>query len=347
MHTLVLVSVTVLTPVRNSAKHLALALESLRRQTLKDWVCVIGDNGSTDESLKIATRYVASDGRFRMLECPGLTLPDLRNRLIEEADSEFIAWVDSDDVILPDRLLQQRQYLLSNSDVVACGSAVDVIDPIGLPIRSQCPPVEHDGIIRNIANRKGIGMFFPSSMMRTSAVRRIGGFTAGFDVAEDVDLILRLAEIGKLANLSQSLTKYRWRTESLSWRDKQKCLMGVCQAIQNAVQRGQFPIETLDRLKSIKPLSHHEEYQILVQWGRAAVHAGNHWTATRLACRSLTQKLKNPAAWQLLSEAVFPIAQNGQKTLLDSIMRLPKSIFRRGCLLMASICRRSGRSQES
>jgi CDP-glycerol glycerophosphotransferase len=91
--------VSVVVPVYNVAAYLETCLNSLARQTMGDLEVVMVDDGSTDESADIAERFAASDARFRLVRQANAGLSAARNTGGEHARGEFIAFVDSDDVV--------------------------------------------------------------------------------------------------------------------------------------------------------------------------------------------------------------------------------------------------------
>ncbi len=93
--------VSVVVPVYNVAPYLEACLESLAQQTLTDLEVVMVEDGSTDESATIAERFVARDERFRLVRQANAGLGAARNTGIDHASGDFLAFVDSDDVVLP------------------------------------------------------------------------------------------------------------------------------------------------------------------------------------------------------------------------------------------------------
>jgi CDP-glycerol glycerophosphotransferase (TagB/SpsB family)/glycosyltransferase involved in cell wall biosynthesis len=91
--------VSVVVPVYNVAAYLEACLDSLAQQTMADLEIIMVDDGSTDESPVIAQRFVARDERFRLVRQANAGLGAARNRGIDQSTGEFLAFVDSDDVL--------------------------------------------------------------------------------------------------------------------------------------------------------------------------------------------------------------------------------------------------------
>ena len=93
--------VSVVVPIYNVERYLEECLDSLEAQTFEDLEVVMVNDGSTDRSPAIAERYAARDSRFRLVSQPNGGLSAARNTGFEAARGEFLAFVDSDDVVSP------------------------------------------------------------------------------------------------------------------------------------------------------------------------------------------------------------------------------------------------------
>lgn len=91
--------VSVVVPIYNVERYLLECLESLAHQTLRDLEVVMVDDGSTDSSASIAASFAASDHRFRLIQQPNGGLGNARNTGADHASSEYLAFVDSDDIV--------------------------------------------------------------------------------------------------------------------------------------------------------------------------------------------------------------------------------------------------------
>src|SRR5690606_6059097 len=113
--------VTVLMPVRNAGALLAQAIESILAQTMREFELLIIDNGSTDDSLRIARSY--RDRRMRVrAESADHNFVASLNEGLEEAAAPFVARMDAGDVAFPHRLERQLAHLRAHPGVGICGS---------------------------------------------------------------------------------------------------------------------------------------------------------------------------------------------------------------------------------
>jgi len=94
---------SVIVPCFNQGSLLAEALESIARQTYESWECLIIDDGSSDNTPDVASRFVRGDSRFRYCHHPNKGPSASRNRGLSMARGDLIQFLDADDVILPDK----------------------------------------------------------------------------------------------------------------------------------------------------------------------------------------------------------------------------------------------------
>lgn len=204
-------SVTVIVPAFNAEPFLRVTLEALQAQTTAPEKIVLVDDGSTDKTAKIATdmgvEVVHQDQKG-----PGAA----RNRGLEIADTEFVAFCDADDWYVPDKLER----------------AVDMLEKLGAACVATDAWVVRDDCIEG---RKNEPRPIPSVLTqeyllvsnpivcstvvaRRAAVDQAGGFDESEELiaTEDYDLWLRLAAKEPIAYSSRPMTFYRVHSGSLS-----------------------------------------------------------------------------------------------------------------------------------
>ena len=118
---------TVIIPVYNAAAHLAAALESVCAQSFKDWECICVDDGSSDASFEILSRFAADDARFRIVRQANSGPSVARNHGLELVRSPWFLFMDSDDLFHPDAfgtLLDAAKD--TGADVVTAGYTCDL-----------------------------------------------------------------------------------------------------------------------------------------------------------------------------------------------------------------------------
>jgi glycosyltransferase involved in cell wall biosynthesis len=107
--------VSIVTPVYNAARWLPETFATVRAQTLTDWEQILVDDGSTDGSRDLIEAAAAEDPRFRSLRTSGREGPSVaRNLALEAARGRFIAFLDADDLWLPEKLARSVDWILTH-----------------------------------------------------------------------------------------------------------------------------------------------------------------------------------------------------------------------------------------
>ncbi len=109
--------ISVILPFYNAGKTLERALVSMSRQTFPHFECLVVNNGSTDDSVKIANDFVQFDTRFKLLHEPERGVVPAFTKGLKHARGKFIARMDADDVALPERFHLQFNYLQHHSHI--------------------------------------------------------------------------------------------------------------------------------------------------------------------------------------------------------------------------------------
>ena len=114
--------ITVIVPVHNAEKYLSCCLNSITAQSHRELEILLIDDGSTDGSAGECRKWCEKDGRCRFFHQENRGVSAARNRGLEEAGGEYVAFVDADDWILPGMLEKQLACLeQEDSDMVICG----------------------------------------------------------------------------------------------------------------------------------------------------------------------------------------------------------------------------------
>jgi glycosyltransferase involved in cell wall biosynthesis len=286
--------------VYNGDRFVRDALESILWQTYTNFEFIIINDGSTDNSGKILEEYAAIDSRIRLVSRENRGLTVSLNEGITMARGEFLARMDADDISLPQRFDQEIAHLRAHPELVLVGSRVLLIDPDGLPIREACDERTHEEIDQAHLNRRW-PVVHPVVMMRTEAVRQVGGYRDRYNTLEDLDLFLRLAEVGKLANLPQVLLKYRQHFGSVT-HSKEQQQMRIRQSIYDeAYARRGLPTPEKTPAKQHQPRRKFEQHSY---WAWSALKAGNIHTARKHALVTVRQAPWWPHSWLVLACAL-------------------------------------------
>lgn len=238
--------VSVVMPVRDGARWLGEALDSVAAQSFSDWELIVIDDGSSDTTPSILEQFARRESRTRLFRQDALGLVAALNRGLAEARAPLLARLDADDRARPERFARQVAHLSAHPEIGLLGSWADEIDEDGKPRGQLKPATEPDEIARILATANP--MIHSSVMLRTERVRQLGGFRAAFRAAEDYDLWLRLSEIAKIANLPEPLIEYRWHSANVTRRNAIRQAFSVRLAQRSARARrdtGRDPADAL------------------------------------------------------------------------------------------------------
>jgi glycosyltransferase involved in cell wall biosynthesis len=203
--------VSVVLPTFNRLPYLQAAVDSVFGQTFVDWELIVADDGS-DGATAGYLAELASRPRVTVLRLPHTGHPGaVRNAAWQAARGEYIAFLDSDDVWLPQKLALQVASLRSNPQRGWSHTAFTVIDATGKPLtgaRERWWPATHGWILERLI-RMEVVIAMPSVMVRRGLLEQLGGFDPAQRMCEDYDLYLRLAELSEIQGVQQTLLLVR------------------------------------------------------------------------------------------------------------------------------------------
>ena len=206
--------ISVVMPVYNADRYVGCAIESVLDQTFRDFEFIVVNDGSTDDTPEILTRYAREDKRIRVFSRANTGIVGAENDGLAQARGIYIARIDADDWCDRRRFELQVARLNSEPDLVALGCSATVVDPNGERLGEFAVPLSHEEIeARHLRGLSSI--HHPSVMMRTAAVRQVGGYREESRPADDFDLWLRLGEVGTLANLLECLITKRLTVDGI------------------------------------------------------------------------------------------------------------------------------------
>lgn len=213
-----MVKITVLMAVRDTPPEmLRQAIESIRRQTMREFEFLILDDGS--ERLETCTelqREAGADSRIRLERGPPRGLTATLNHGLALAKGELIARQDADDWSEPDRLERQRAFLDEHPQIALCGSNAWTHRHDGRTLWATHFPEDAAAIREALA--RGNPFVHGATCFRAAAVRALGGYREEFPTAQDYDLFWRLSDVSGTVNLPEPLYHYRYSIGAVSAR---------------------------------------------------------------------------------------------------------------------------------
>ena len=209
--------ISVLMPNYNGQDYLESAIRSTLQQTFESIELIVLDDGSTDASKSIIRSIQSEDDRLKLVELEHGGIVKALNRGIELSRGRYIARMDSDDLMLPDRLEQQYQYLEKHPDVLL-GTQACLIDPKSRQLGMHSPLESHHDILQSCLAGMGSAIMHPTLMTSREIMLSLSGYREPYRHVEDLDLYLRAAAKGyQLHNLISTCgLQYRLHAKSVS-----------------------------------------------------------------------------------------------------------------------------------
>lgn len=210
--------ISVVIPTFDRARRIQAALESVLAQTYPEVEVIVIDDGSTDGTREILQRFISQQGstgkQVRYFFQPNQGQSAARNRGIDEARGEWIAFLDSDDVWLPEKLEWQLRAIGEFRDkCCACITDARLVDDSGVVTTAfqvsgkqyrQVLGIEAEAA-KNLA--KSFDHFWTSTLMaRTDVIRQVGRFDPHLEFAEDHDFLFRLSLATSYCYVSKPLS---------------------------------------------------------------------------------------------------------------------------------------------
>jgi glycosyltransferase involved in cell wall biosynthesis len=266
--------VSIIMNCHNCGKYLAQSLDSVYKQTFKEYEIILWDNQSTDNSGEIASNYGEPLRYFRGEQY--LPLGAARNAAIEKATGKYIAFLDCDDIWLPEKLERQVELLESNQELGLVYSDSRVIDSHDKTLKKtyfhSLKPFQG-----NVFNELLVSNFIPilTVVVTREALDKVGLFDPKYIIAEDYDLWLRIAEYYPIGFIEQPLASYRLHGESASQRN-------MIRSYQEEVQIKEY---WLDRDPSLS-----KQLGGKIRWRRLLLYIGMFLTALKNIFKNRNRK---------------------------------------------------------
>ncbi|MDJ0696186.1 MAG: glycosyltransferase [Mastigocoleus sp. MO_167.B18] len=182
--------ISVIIPVYNGEKTIENTIKSVLSQSINNFELIIINSASTDSTLEIISQF--KDPRIKVFYYPKANVAVNRNRGFKHACSDFISFIDADDLWTKDKLELQYNALINNANAGLVYSWTDCVDERGKFLR-RCSYVNWSG---DVYCKLLLDDFIGSGsnvMIRRDAFVAVGGFDEILTNAQDTDMWIRLA----------------------------------------------------------------------------------------------------------------------------------------------------------
>lgn len=280
--------VSVVIATRNRVELLGEAIRSVLRQTFREFEVIVCDDGSTDGTEALA-RSFGPPVRYLKLEHTGRPGAP-RNRGVEAARGELVAFLDDDDLWEPEKLAMQLALLEREPTLGLVYTGRQVLLPDGS--RSE-PVLPSSGKRPTGLLDLALSARFPhvcTVLIRRDLLRRVGGFDESMATAEDLDLMLRLARVARAGCVREPLAVVRRRSGTLSERSGALAFRNAVNVLEAQLRANDLTFA--QRLRCRATLSRLNE-------GLAArlAEEGDGAAAHRESLRALRYGPLRPSAW--------------------------------------------------
>ncbi|MEO6228739.1 MAG: glycosyltransferase family 2 protein [Ferruginibacter sp.] len=211
--------ISVILPVHNQQNYIEETIQSVLVQSFTDFEFIILDDGSTDKSAEIIKSYAKKDDRIKAYFEKNVGKSNATNNIIEKTTTELFAFLDADDVMMPDRLEKQLQFHRENPNANASSGHCNYINEngnlFGLQRYDGLRTIEDNEVARN--SREFVTCSFTALMVTREAYVNAGGLSKRFEPCEDFEFINRLVNKGYNVLINPIvLMKYRIHPTSVT-----------------------------------------------------------------------------------------------------------------------------------
>jgi glycosyltransferase involved in cell wall biosynthesis len=212
--------VSVIMPAYNVAKTIAESIDSVLRQSYKNYELIVIDDGSSDNTAEIVLTFKQKDSRLMLINLSkNGGLSNARNEGCRIARGEYIAFLDSDDLWLPEKLRKQIDFHLSNPDIHISHADYHFFDTAGIHKRPlkyliDLKKDKEGYIYPQICYKNTIGVL--TVMLRKDLLNDVGLFDTSLKTMEDQDLWVRIGKKKKFGYINEALAHYRLSESGIS-----------------------------------------------------------------------------------------------------------------------------------
>jgi glycosyltransferase involved in cell wall biosynthesis len=297
--------VSVIMPLFNAEAYITESLQSILQETRIGLEVLVVDDQSSDRSIERI--QALGDGRVRVLSGHREGIAAAFNLALDHAQGDIVVRCDADDRYPPGRIFQQVTWLDAHPNVGAvCGNYL-TINPGGKEVMQfQCGATPED--ITPELNQGKVRTHFCTFAVRSPVLRHIGGCRPYFEIAEDIDLQLRLGEACSVYYLPDIAYHYRLHDVSITHSmggDRRQFFDQTARTFhqqrrthgQDDLQRGNPPIPPDNQAKSGRGANEHMQGLLIGQAWREH-QAGRRFKAFSIGLRSAFIHPTDLATWR-------------------------------------------------
>ena len=285
--------VSVVIPTFNYGRFLQRAIDSVLAQTYSPLECIVVDDGSTDETAQVLSRY---GDRVQAIRQANLGVSRARNTGIRASRGDFVALLDADDAWAPAKIASQVEMLLADPELGVVGCASELVGDGGPPraVRVRQVPRDLPDRLRRLATREAwVEGSCSGAMVPRRVLDEVGLFDEALQAGEDWDLWLRIAARHRVGNVTSAALVSISRHGTGTCRNVEKMEYGQWTVYRSAVERWPELLDATTR-RRIRALIHADA-------GGEHLHARRHRDALRRYLASLWEWPLAPTRWRMVA----------------------------------------------
>lgn len=198
---------SIVIPLFNKEHTIVNTLTTVLKQTFDAFEVVIVDDGSTDNGVSLIEKHF-SDSRIRIVRQPNQGVSVARNRGVDEAHNEWVAFLDADDELLPGYLFEMKKAIdqFPDAGMFCCAGIVRNAD--GSELIRHSPKFNHQPVVINFFENPYFFTNSSSTIIKKSAFYKTSGFPPGVKINEDLVFFCSLALVTKVVYIPEPLSIY-------------------------------------------------------------------------------------------------------------------------------------------
>lgn len=204
--------VSVIIPTYNRDRFIGDAVQSVLNQTFRDFEVIVIDDGSTDQTREMVQAF--SSEKLRYIYQPNQGRSNARNHALRLTNGRYIAFLDSDDLYLPDKLALQVEHMDSHPKIGMIYTSAYCIDENGLLKKEKYEATVSGCIYEDIAFFVPVTITLPTVMVRREVLDKVGGFDEAMARFEDTDMWRRISKHYQINALHERTCLLRTHTDN-------------------------------------------------------------------------------------------------------------------------------------
>ncbi len=208
------IAISVIMAAYNAEKDVETGINSILKQSFKDFEFIIINDGSSDSTSEILEKYAGQDSRIKLIHQENTGLTIALNKALKLARGKYVARQDADDTSYTSRLQKQFELMETNPCILLCGANCDDLYDDGA--KGSWGWYDNDKLQKIVFFKTPFA--HSTAFMRTDTARELGGYDESFRTSQDMEFWMRFAKAGQIAMIREPLIERKITDGSISSR---------------------------------------------------------------------------------------------------------------------------------